>query len=142
MRVSKTNQSVRMTMAVLLASSAIALAMPAMAQDAEEEATEDGGIIVTANKREQNLQDVPAAVTALGTETLDQLQVNDLQDTVKFLPSVTIQQGAPVSHKCISAVLPQAKMPTTPHHCRLSALISTKCRLRPFRVRLICTPMI
>ncbi len=95
MRVSKTNQSVRMSMAVLLASSAMALAMPAMAQDAEEEAAEEGGIIVTANKREQNLQDVPAAVTALGTETLDQLQVNDLQDTVKFLPSVTIQQGGP-----------------------------------------------
>ncbi len=96
MRSLKTTRSVRLSMAVLLASSAMSIAMPAMAQDAaEEEATEDGGIIVTANKREQNLQDVPAAVTALGNEALDQLQVNELQDVVKFLPSVTIQQGAP-----------------------------------------------
>ena len=95
MRVSKTTNSVRLSMAVLLASSAMSLAMPAMAQDAEDEALEEGGIIVTANKREQNLQDVPAAVTALGNEALDQLQVNELQDVVKYLPSVTIQQGAP-----------------------------------------------
>ncbi len=95
MRVSKTTNSVRLSMAVLLASSAMSLSMPAMAQDAEDEALEEGGIIVTANKREQNLQDVPAAVTALGNEALDQLQVNELQDVVKYLPSVTIQQGAP-----------------------------------------------
>ena len=95
MRNLKSTHSVRLSMAVLLASSAMSLAMPAIAQEAEDEAVADGGIIVTANKREQNLQDVPAAVTALGTEALDQLQVNDLQDAVKFLPSVTIQQGGP-----------------------------------------------
>jgi iron complex outermembrane recepter protein len=95
MRAPKSQKNIRHSLALLLASSALSLAMPAMAQDAEDGAEEEGGIIVTANKREQNLQDVPAAVTALGTETLDQLQVNDLQDTVKFLPSVTIQQGGP-----------------------------------------------
>ena len=95
MSVSKHTNSVRLSMAALLASSALSLTMPAMAQDAEDEAVEDGGIIVTANKREQNLQDVPAAVTALGNETLDQLQVSELQDVVKYLPSVTIQQGGP-----------------------------------------------
>jgi iron complex outermembrane recepter protein len=89
------NSVIRTALGALLASSAMALAMPAMAQDAEGETADDGGIIVTANKREQNLQDVPAAVTALGTETLDQLQVNELADAVKFLPSVTIQQGGP-----------------------------------------------
>jgi iron complex outermembrane recepter protein len=95
MRISKTNTTVRSSMGLLLASTAMSLAMPAMAQEAEEVASEDQGIIVTANKREQNLQDVPAAVTALGTEALDQRQVNELQDVVKFLPSVTIQQGGP-----------------------------------------------
>ena len=95
MRNLHSKHTARLSMAVLLASSAMSLAMPAMAQDAADEVVEDGGIIVTANKREQNLQDVPAAVTALSTETLDQLQINDLQDTVKFLPSVTIQQGGP-----------------------------------------------
>lgn len=67
---------------------------PVLAQDAG--AVDDSNvIIVTAQKREQNLQDVPIAIQALGTETLDQLQVNELQDVVKFLPSVTIQSAAP-----------------------------------------------
>jgi outer membrane receptor protein involved in Fe transport len=95
MRTIKAQTSARSAIALLLASSALALAMPAMAQDAEEEAADDGGIIVTAQKREQNLQDVPVAITAIGTEKLDQLQVNEFADVVKFLPSVTIQQGGP-----------------------------------------------
>jgi iron complex outermembrane recepter protein len=82
--------------AVLLASTALGLAMPAMAQSASDGTGETGDdIVVTASKREQNLQDVAVAITALGTEKLDQLQVNDLTDTVKFLPSVTIQTSAP-----------------------------------------------
>ncbi|HZF46306.1 MAG TPA: TonB-dependent receptor plug domain-containing protein, partial [Sphingomonadaceae bacterium] len=62
---------------------------PASAQD------DDNAIIVTAQKREQNLQDVAASVTALGTAKLEELQVNDLQDVVKFLPSVTVQSSGP-----------------------------------------------
>lgn len=80
--------------ATLMASSAMAIAMPAMAQDAVDAADSDE-IVVTAQKREQNLQDVPVAITAIGNEKLDQLQVNEFQDVVKFLPSVTIQQGGP-----------------------------------------------
>ena len=95
MRKLHSKHTARLSMAALLASSAISLAMPAMAQNAEDDTVEDGGIIVTANKREQNLQDVPAAVTALGNEALDQLQVSELQDVVKYLPSVTIQQAGP-----------------------------------------------
>jgi outer membrane receptor protein involved in Fe transport len=78
----------------LFASTALAIAMPAMAQDAAA-GEDDDVIVVTAQKREQNLQDVPVAITAIGTEKLDQLQVNELQDVVKFLPSVTIQSGGP-----------------------------------------------
>ncbi|WP_324261331.1 TonB-dependent receptor [Altererythrobacter sp. H2] len=80
--------------AILLTGTAMAAVTPVVAQEAG--ASEDRNvIIVTASKREQNLQDVPIAIQALGTETLDQLQVNELQDVIKFLPSVTIQQGAP-----------------------------------------------
>jgi iron complex outermembrane recepter protein len=94
-RIAIKSKHIRSSMAMLLASSALSLAMPAMAQDAADETAEEGGIIVTANKREQNLQDVPAAVSAIGNEQLDQLQVSELQDVVKYLPSVTIQQGGP-----------------------------------------------
>src|SRR3546814_9948523 len=55
----------------------------------------DDDIVVTASKREQNLQDVPLAITAIGTEKLNELQVKEFQDVVKFLPSVTIQSLGP-----------------------------------------------
>lgn len=77
----------------LLTSTALGLAMPAMAQSAAED--DSDVIVVTAQKREQNLQDVPVAITAIGTEKLEQLQVKEFADVVKFLPSVTIQQGGP-----------------------------------------------
>jgi iron complex outermembrane recepter protein len=80
--------------AALLAGTSLTGAAPALAQDASG-AEERDVIIVTAQKRTENLQDVPIAITAMGTETLDQLQVSQLQDAVKFLPSVTIQTVAP-----------------------------------------------
>jgi outer membrane receptor protein involved in Fe transport len=83
----------RIVTSALFASTALGLAMPAFAQDAADD--DKDVIVVTAQKREQNLQDVPLAITAIGTEKLDQLQVSELQDVVKFLPSVTIQQGGP-----------------------------------------------
>ncbi|MBB6426572.1 TonB-dependent receptor [Sphingopyxis sp. JAI128] len=55
----------------------------------------DSDIVVTASKREENLQDVPLAITAIGNERLGELQVKEFQDVVKFLPSVTIQTLAP-----------------------------------------------
>lgn len=75
--------------AALLATTSFVAISPAQAQD------DTGEIIVTAQKREQNLQDVAASVTALGTEKLDELQVSDLADVVKFLPSVTVQTSGP-----------------------------------------------
>lgn len=56
---------------------------------------DDTDIVVTASKREENLQDVPLAITAIGNERLAELQVKEFQDVVKFLPSVTIQTLAP-----------------------------------------------
>src|SRR3990167_3853770 len=87
------NCKTRALTATLLAGCSLAAVSPAMAQG--EDADDSNVIIVTAQKRSQDLQDVPVAITALGTETLDQLQVSELRDVVKFLPSVTIQTLAP-----------------------------------------------
>ena len=59
--------------AFLLASSILCTSGAALAQEAAID--DDRDIVVTASKREQNLQDVPLAITAIGTERLDQLQV-------------------------------------------------------------------
>jgi iron complex outermembrane recepter protein len=81
------------TSALLLSTTILCTSAAALAQDAALE--DDADIVVTATKREQNLQDVPLAITAIGTERLDELQVKEFADVVKFLPSVTIQSAAP-----------------------------------------------
>lgn len=52
-------------------------------------------ITVTATKVEQSLQDVPIAVTALGSEELDQLGITNFADYVMQLPSITAGGSGP-----------------------------------------------
>ncbi len=52
-------------------------------------------VVVTAQKRTENLQNVPVSITALGTEKLQELGVQNFDDYVKFLPSVAYQTGGP-----------------------------------------------
>src|SRR6188472_1352922 len=46
-------------------------------------------IIITATKREENVQNVPINVIALGTRRLDQLNIANFEDYTKQLPSVS-----------------------------------------------------
>ncbi|MDH4022319.1 MAG: TonB-dependent receptor plug domain-containing protein, partial [Gammaproteobacteria bacterium] len=77
-----------------IASGLLSAMLPAMGQDREGTAGLPE-IIVTAQKREERLQDVPISVQALDTEKLDQLRVSDFDDYVKFLPNVAYQQLSP-----------------------------------------------
>jgi outer membrane receptor protein involved in Fe transport len=52
-------------------------------------------VVVTAQKRQEDIQDVPVSIQALGTERLEQLHVSDFDDYVQFLPSVTFQTFGP-----------------------------------------------
>ncbi len=52
-------------------------------------------IIVTAQKREQNLQDVPISLQVLGQQQLEDLGINGFDDYVRFLPSVSHQSAGP-----------------------------------------------
>ena len=80
--------------ASLLATSA--LAAPALAQDTPAaDAANDGEIVVTAQKRAENLQDVPISIQALGAEKLEQNQVASFDDYAKLLPSVSFQSFGP-----------------------------------------------
>lgn len=89
----RNNQS-RATAAYLFGASLLALAVPATAQQAEDNS--DGSledIVVTAQKREQNLQDVPLAISAISGERVERLGVNDARDLSGLAPNVTITQG-------------------------------------------------
>ncbi len=50
-------------------------------------------VVVTAQKRTENLQDVPVSIQALSTVKLEQLNVANFNDYVKYLPSVSFQTG-------------------------------------------------
>src|SRR5215213_509699 len=52
-------------------------------------------IIITATKREENMQDVPISVQAIGTRRLDQLNITNFEDYTKQLPSVSFQTAQP-----------------------------------------------
>ena len=56
---------------------------------------DDGDIVVTAQRRAENLQDVPIAITAMGTQTLDNLQVDDFDDYARFVPSISFRSLGP-----------------------------------------------
>lgn len=61
----------------------------ASAAQAQEQQTVDS-IIVTAQKREQNLQDVPVVVTAVGAKLLQDTGVRDIKDLTILTPGLTV----------------------------------------------------
>jgi outer membrane receptor protein involved in Fe transport len=71
------------------AGSAAAAAADTSASDQIQEIT------VTAQRRTENLQDVPIAIQALTNETLSQLNVATFDDVIKYLPNVTNSSAGP-----------------------------------------------
>jgi outer membrane receptor protein involved in Fe transport len=80
--------------AALFATTALAGAPAALAA-APAAPAPSSELIVTALKREENVQKVPLSIQVLGGAKLDQLQVNDVNDYVKFLPNVSVQNNGP-----------------------------------------------
>src|SRR5216683_2433925 len=52
-------------------------------------------ITVTAQRRVENMQDVPITIQALTGDTLAKLNVSNLDDFVKYLPNVTTESNGP-----------------------------------------------
>ncbi|GFM28888.1 TonB-dependent receptor [Novosphingobium sp. PY1] len=80
---------------LLLGASSFALADYAMAQETSNspQASALGEIVVTAQKRAQNLQDVPIAISAISAEKVEQLGIKDSRDLSGLAPNVTIVPG-------------------------------------------------
>ncbi len=53
-------------------------------------------ITVTAQKRTENLQDVPISIQVLGTDQIEELHIADIDDVFKLSPSVSFQRQAEV----------------------------------------------
>ena len=83
----------------------LALANPALAQDSTgTEAGDDGlgMIVVTAQKRSENIQDVPIAISAVGSEFLESRGIDSIDKLGTIAPNVKIER-APAS-KSISQI--------------------------------------
>lgn len=82
----------RLSKFVLLAASSVA-AISSIGTAAAQEQAEDAQatletVVITAQRREQSMQDVPVPVTAFSSKIIDDLQLNDTLTLSKFVPSM------------------------------------------------------
>ncbi|WP_151953965.1 TonB-dependent receptor [Sphingomonas sp. EC-HK361] len=101
------NVSMRRAVLTGLLASTACLANPALAQTApaqtpdpqaaapETQTYTDSDIIVTAQKRDENIQSVPISIQAIGTKKLDQLNISNFNEYTQLLPSVAFQSVQP-----------------------------------------------
>lgn len=83
---------------------ALAVALPANAQDAPQAPQADARqsrdvVIVTAQRREEGVQDIPMAIQAFTGEDLETLRITNVKDLSAIAPSFTVSQsyqGVPI----------------------------------------------
>lgn len=93
--------NLRASKSVLLASATgltlTMLAAPAAAQVTGDAAAADqsgfGTIVVTARRQEESLQEVPVTVTAVGSETIERYQLDEIADLAAHVPALNVQVG-------------------------------------------------
>ncbi len=79
------------------------VALPAFAQEAQSDEGGIAEIVVTAQKRAENVQDVPIAISAFTAEALSERAVTSVASLSNISPNVTLDAGTPFSGS--SAVL-------------------------------------
>src|SRR6202035_5883934 len=88
------NPKLSYAIAAILSGSAAGFAHAATATDTEaSDAIQE--ITVTAQRRTENMQDVPISIQALTGETLTQLNVTTFDDFIKYVPNVSTAGSGP-----------------------------------------------
>jgi iron complex outermembrane receptor protein len=90
MSVSNTAGRIRLSLTMLLATAAMAPTLAAAQTDNAASATALEEIVVTAQRRSENLQTVPVSVTAVTPDTLEKRGVTELADITAVAPSLQI----------------------------------------------------
>jgi len=112
----------------IAATLAVALAGPAMAQQSATQAPQDDvaaeqsittldNLVVTANKRAENIREVAAAITVLGGQQLENFSATQMSDYASYVPGLQLQSsGTPgqtqVSMRGIAAMSPGSTVGT------------------------------
>jgi outer membrane receptor protein involved in Fe transport len=91
------NSKLKLAILAALGSIGPFLAQEGRAADAAAPADTDAlaTIVVTAEKREESIKDVPMSVTALSGDTLDALQARSFQDYANMVPGLSITSSQP-----------------------------------------------
>ena len=92
----KVNQKVARAVAAILgthAAGSVLAAAPADQSEASANSIQE--VVVTAQRRSENAQDVPIAIQAFSGEELQKLNVTNFDDLVKYLPNVTASSQGP-----------------------------------------------
>lgn len=79
----------------LLGSAALVLSAPAMAEEVRLETEADAPIIVTARQRPEDAQDVPAALSVVGTNWLEQSYTLNTRDLTTLVPALNYSSANP-----------------------------------------------
>ena len=74
----------------LLAGAVQAVCLGAVQAAVAQETTVFEPVIVTAQKREQNIYEVPVAISAFTAETMERQGISDLTDIGKFVPNLNV----------------------------------------------------
>jgi outer membrane receptor protein involved in Fe transport len=91
------NSKISYAIAAILGSATLVAPAAEPATDSSADAGTDmlAEITVTAQRRTQNIQDVPISMQALTSETLQQLNITTFDDYIKDLPNVTAASNGP-----------------------------------------------
>lgn len=98
--------SVRASSLIGISLAALVAAQPVLAQDGASEEMLSGDIIVTASRRDTNIQDTPIAVSVTTGKALENNDVVSFQDLTRIAPSVVVNnQGAAGNQFIIRGIL-------------------------------------
>src|SRR5579862_6434762 len=89
------NRKLQFAVTAILSGNAPFAMRAALAVDADPGSDSIQEIVVTAQRRAENMQDVPITIQALTSETIQQLNVATFDDFVKYLPNVTSASSGP-----------------------------------------------
>ncbi len=90
-----TNHKLACAIAAVLGASAVGGPRSFAADAADADSSGIQEIVVTAQRRNQSIQDVPITIQALTTEQLSQLNVTTFDDLLKYTPNVTYASNGP-----------------------------------------------
>lgn len=81
----------------LIALAGAAMAVPAQAQTADETVSGLGEIVVTAQRRSENLQRTPIAISAVTADVVEKLGISEVTDLANIAPNLNVLPGTSTS---------------------------------------------